>query len=181
MISNLPKSVRIGLAGAVAYIGAVGLVNLAPEKMNYVPVLSNVTPVAAEVTKGGVTRNEIISHAEFTRINAEGAQVQLAIQEIETAIALPFVGYSYVGGSYQEFRFDTNLDYNARGLNEITYDDGSKEYIALYDDGTFVSEVWVDGEKSTERGFWEVKDGEYVLFSEGLQTHFPFMALVEAF
>ena len=67
--SKFPKPVRVALAGLFVYGSAVTVVNLAPEKFDYVPVLSDVTPVVAEVTQVGVTRTEVISHAEFTRIN----------------------------------------------------------------------------------------------------------------
>ncbi|QBP06091.1 hypothetical protein [Synechococcus phage S-B68] len=178
-VAKLPKAARAALAGTLVYTTAVGIVNIDPKQLQYVPVLSSVTPVLAEVTQGGVTRTELISHAEFTRLNAEGAQLQQVVREIEQELAFPYSGYSYTEGRRIDFVFDTSAEHMRRGLNRLTYEDGSVELIMLKPDGTFVSEVTVDGERDAEVGFWEHRGDEYVLFSEGLQTHLPYMALVE--
>lgn len=84
--ANFPKPVRGALAALFVYGSAVTVVNLAPEKFDYVPVLSDVTPVIAEVTQAGVTRTEVISHAEFTRINEVQKRVAEAVDELETEL-----------------------------------------------------------------------------------------------
>lgn len=84
--SKFPKPVRGALAALFVYGSAVTVVNLAPEKFDYVPVLSDLTPVVAEVTQVGVTRTEVISHAEFTRINEVQKRVAEAVEELETEL-----------------------------------------------------------------------------------------------
>ncbi|WNL51015.1 hypothetical protein SCREM2_gp96 [Synechococcus phage S-CREM2] len=84
--AKFPKPVRIALAALCVYGGAVTIVNLAPEQFEYVPVLSDVTPVLAEVTQMGVTRTQVVSHAEFTRINEVREQVLSAVEELETEL-----------------------------------------------------------------------------------------------
>ena len=84
--AKFPKPVRVALAALCVYGSAVTIVNLAPEKFEYVPVLSDVTPVLAEVTQMGVTRTQVMSHAEFTRINEVREQVLSAVEELETEL-----------------------------------------------------------------------------------------------
>lgn len=84
--AKFPKPVRGALAALFVYGSAVTVVNLAPEKFDYVPVLSDVTPVVAEVTQAGVTRTEVISHAEFTRINEVQKRVAEVVDELETEL-----------------------------------------------------------------------------------------------
>lgn len=84
--AKFPKPLRVALAGLFAYGTAVSIVNLAPDKFEYVPVLSDVTPVLAEVTQMGVTRTEVISHAEFTRINEVRENFTAAVEELETEL-----------------------------------------------------------------------------------------------
>lgn len=84
--AKFPKPVRVALAALCVYGSAVTIVNLAPEQFEYVPVLSDVTPVLAEVTQMGVTRTEVISHAEFTRINEVRENFTAAVDELETEL-----------------------------------------------------------------------------------------------
>ena len=156
-VANLPKAVRAGLAGLLVYTSAVGVVNLAPEKMNYVPVLSNVTPVLAQVTQAGVTRTELISHTEFTRINETGAQLAQNLEELNNEIETVVEQFdneidALVGSLNQEsgegvwveddfrdeYRYTVESYVTDEGviINEITYSDGLKGLLILDSDNT---------------------------------------------
>ena len=82
--AKFPKPVRVALAALCVYGSAVTIVNLAPEEFKYVPVLSDVTPVLAEVTQMGVTRTQVISHSEFTRINEVRENFTAAVEDLDT-------------------------------------------------------------------------------------------------
>ena len=153
-IAKLPKVARAGLAGLLVYTSAVGIVNLAPEKMNYVPVLSNITPVLAQVTQAGVTRTELISHTEFTRINAVATHVVETIEQIEenldTAInqldqelaelSQTSAGYGawYEDNFNDEYTYTTSTSQLESGgiANFIEYSDGLEAILVLEEDNT---------------------------------------------
>lgn len=185
-VAKLPKAARAGLAGALVYLGAVSLVNLAPEKMDYVPVLSNVTPVVAQVSQAGVTRTEVISHAEFTRINQVGVQLEQTFAEIEQNIddavneTIAEIDSISVGtsvwvdpqyGQDEVYYTNTIVREGHLQMNHIEYSDGiggilildldgTGQYTAIYDDGTTGSPdniTWV----SFRDGTVVISDGDF--------------------
>ena len=77
----------IAAAAGTIYVSAVSMVNLHPEGFGYVPVLSQATPILAQVTRLGGTRTEIISHADFTSINTQRAAVNEALEEFNETMS----------------------------------------------------------------------------------------------
>ena len=189
-IAKLPKAARAGLGAGLLYFGFVSIVNLAPGKVQYIPGVSNIIPVAAEVTKGGVTRTEIISHTEFTRINEEGARVQQfvtefqedvrdAISEIDAYLDTHQATLINSDGSYDIYNY--TVESRKEGtytIVNITWEDGDSEEIYLFRNNVFVGEYThdYDGRVDQMEGTWEVDSfGQYTLDygDANFVIHFP--------
>ncbi len=184
-IAKLPKVARAGLAGLLVYTSAVGIVNLAPEKMNYVPVLSNITPVLAQVTQAGVTRTELISHTEFTRINAVATHVTETIEQIEedfdTAInqldqELAELSQTSAGyGAWIEDDFNDEYTYVTTPVTEdytinfIEYGDGLEATLVLEEDNTG---IYIGDAKPIIVRWWTNRDGTVVISDDKFQATF---------
>jgi len=189
--SSPPKAVRIGIAGALVYSTIVGVVNLGPQKVDYVPFFSDITPVLAEVATIAGTRIEVISHSEFTRLNGENTQLLQLSQETESGInnAVSTViseinsvsvgsGEWHEGGEVDRFSYANNVVVNENDglkVNHIVYSDGLEGLLILNSEriGLYSTNPKDGGEPVvSEITWWPYRSGTITISGEDFEASF---------